>query len=53
MFIFSQGDLSLDHIFFAVKTTKKYHDSRGTFDKLWIFVGGGVTVKVTRHFNKT
>ena len=28
-FFFPQGDLSLDQIFFAVKTTKKYHKSRG------------------------
>ena len=32
-FFFPQGDLSLDQIFFAVKTTKKYHKSRGSFKK--------------------
>lgn len=30
---FSQGDLSSDNIFFAVKTTKKYHKDRGIPDK--------------------
>ena len=28
-FFFSQGELSVDNIFFAVKTTKKYHKDRG------------------------
>ena len=30
---FPQGDLSLNQIFFAVKTTEKYHKSRGSFKK--------------------
>ena len=34
MYVFSKGELSLDHIFFAVKTTKMYHNSRGRCETL-------------------